>query len=53
MAKSILAGKNEHGEDVIIIDGDEVKVTKVLQDNGWIRVTYEHKDGTVEETYER
>lgn len=30
-----------------------VKVTKVYQSNGWIRVTYEYEDGTVEETYER
>ena len=50
---NIMAGKNEHGENVIVIDGEKVKVTKTLQDNGWIRVTYEYQDGTVEETYER
>ena len=49
----ILAGRNEHGENVIVLEGEEVKVTKTLQDNGWVRVTHEHKDGTVEETYER
>lgn len=43
--KSIMAGKNEHGE--------KVRVTKTMQDNGWIRVMHEHQDGTVEETYER
>lgn len=51
--ENIKAGKNENGENVIVIDGEKVKVTKVYQDNGWVRVTYEYKDGTVEETYER
>ena len=50
---NIKAGRNEHGENVIVMDGGEVKVTKTMQDNGWVRVTYEHQDGTVEETYER
>lgn len=51
--ENVKAGKNEHGENVIVIDGESVKVTKTLQGNGWIRVTYEYPDGTVEETYER
>ena len=51
--KSIKAGRNEHGENVIIEDGEKVKVTMTYQSNGWIRVTYEYDDGTVEETYER
>lgn len=51
--KAIMAGKNEHGENVLILEGEKVKVTKTLQDNGWIRVTREYEDGTVEETYER
>jgi len=50
---NIMAGKNEHGENVIVINGEKVNVTKTLQDNGWTRVTYEYQDGTIEETYER
>lgn len=49
----IKAGKNENGENVIIVDGERVKVTEVYQSNGWARVTYEYEDGTVEETYKR
>lgn len=51
--KNVMAGKNEHGENVIVIDGEKVKVSKTMQDNGWIRVMYEYQGGTVEETYER
>lgn len=49
----IKAGRNENGENVIVIEGERVRVTRVHQDNGWVRVTYEYEDGTVEETYER
>ena len=49
----IKAGRNENGENVIVIEGEKVKVTETYQDNGWTRVTYEYEDGTVEETYKR
>lgn len=49
---NLKAGRNEHGENVIIEDG-VVKVTKTMQNNGWIRVTIEYDDGTVEELYKR
>ena len=49
----ILAGKNEHGENVIVEENDGVKVTKTLQENGLIRVTIEYEDGTVEELFEK
>lgn len=47
------AGKNGNGENVVVEEGEGVKVTKTYQSNGWVRVTYEYDDGTVEETYER
>lgn len=51
--KEIKAGKNKDGENVIVEESDGVKVTKTFQSNGWVRVTYEYEDGTIEETYER
>ena len=51
--QDIMAGKNEHGENVIVEVSEDAKVTKTLQDNGWVRVNIEHKDGTVEELFER
>ena len=51
---SVLAGKNEHGENVLVYFIDGNKVTETYQkDSDWIRVTIEHQDGTVEETYKR
>ena len=50
---NIKAGKNECSENVIIEYGEDCKVTKTLQDNGWIRVIVEWNDGLVEELYER
>lgn len=50
---NVLAGKNEHGENVLVCFIDGNKVTETYQDNGWTRVTIEHPDGTVEETYKR
>lgn len=50
---NLQAGKNKQDENIIVEDGERVKVTKTYQSNGWIRVTIEHDDGTVEELYER
>ena len=53
-----LTTTTETGEDVIIMaqldnDGEIVWKISTLQDNGWIRINYYHKDGTVEEMFER
>lgn len=51
-----IAGKNENGENVMIehYDGDEpyFKVT-TFQNNGWTRINCYHKDGSIEEIYEK
>jgi len=44
--------RNEYGEPVLTLNEDGVTVTKVLQKDGWIHVTREHEDGTVEDIYE-
>jgi hypothetical protein len=33
-------------------EGNEIKKVTTVQENGWTRVNYYHKDGTVEEIYE-
>lgn len=52
-----LAGENEHGEVVIIEEGkvDEERVFRVTtaQHNGWVRINYFYKDGSVEEMFDK
>ena len=52
--QNIMAGKNEHGENVLVYFSGDNKITETYQsDSDWIRVTIEYPDGTVEETYKR
>ena len=45
---------NENNEAIVISkETDNVYRTEVAQLNNWLRVNYYHKDGTVEETFER
>lgn len=45
---------NDDNEAIVISkESDDVYRTEVAQLNNWLRVNYYHKDGTVEETYER
>ena len=52
-----LAAETEDGEDVIVeAEHDEdglVWKISTLQKNGWMRINYYYKDGTIEETYSR
>lgn len=51
--ETMLAGKNEHDENVVLVRvGDRIKVT-TSQSNGWLRINIYHKDGTVEELYDK
>lgn len=45
---------NEDDEMIVISkEKDDVYKTTVGQNNNWTRINYYHKDGTIEETYER
>ena len=48
-----LCGVDEDGEDVIVSIDDDCACVKTLQGNGWIRTNIYHRDGTVEELYQR
>ena len=46
-------GKSPQGEPQIIsINHDNITI-QTAQDNGWMRTSIMHRDGTVEEMYER
>jgi hypothetical protein len=48
-----LDGENEKGEAVqISISPDEIEVA-TMQKNGWVRQDIYHRDGTVEELFDR
>lgn len=49
----VTTGKNENGENVILIVGEDYRTTETLQSNGWIRVNTYWADGTTEEAYKR
>lgn len=46
-------GKNENCENVIYTTDGEHVVVRTYQNNGWIRKNIYHKDGTVEEIFEK
>lgn len=46
-------GKNENNEDVRISINTDNIVVETTQLNNWIRVNIYHRDGTVEELYEK
>lgn len=54
-----LAAENEDGEAVILQiagtdeRGDPIFEMTTAQSNGWLRINYYYRDGTVEETYKR
>ncbi len=49
----IICGKNQDNEFVTIgVFADKI-ITKTYQNNNWCRINAYHKDGTVEELYER
>lgn len=49
----IICGKNQDDEFVTVgVFADKI-MTKTYQNNNWCRVNVYHKDGTIEELYER
>lgn len=46
-------GKNEDGEYVVVSIDKECACIRTLQKNGWMRINIYHKDGTIEEMFER
>ena len=48
-----LAGKNEHGENIIVSINDNFAVVTTLQNNGWLRSNTYYPDGTETEEYEK
>lgn len=48
-----ICGKNEDDENVLIEKGDGCYKLTTAQHNGWTRINLYHRDGSIEEMYER
>lgn len=53
MEKLITTGKNENGENVIIVIYPNRTIVRTMQVNNWIRINIYWDNGDTEETYER